>query len=236
MERDEADELGELLRYPEDTAGGMMTTEFVAVPADADGQPRRSTGCASSSPTRRPSTTSTWSTPTSGWSASCRCATSSSPGRTAPVGEVMIAEPVAVDVAGGPRRGGRASSPATTCWPCPVVDDERRLVGIVTVDDAIDTILPAGWRRRLPRPARAASAAARPDAPVAAVACAARDRPRCAIGSRAGVACACAAGSAAVAGSLAFLAVMGPGLIAGHRRQRRGRHHHLQRAWAPRRA
>ena len=34
MERDEAEELGGLLAYPENTAGGMMTTEFVAVPAD----------------------------------------------------------------------------------------------------------------------------------------------------------------------------------------------------------
>ena len=30
----------------------------------------------------------------------------------------------------------------------PVVDGENRLVGIVTVDDAIDTILPANRRRR----------------------------------------------------------------------------------------
>ena len=30
----------------------------------------------------------------------------------------------------------------------PVVDADRRLVGIVTVDDAIDTILPANRRRR----------------------------------------------------------------------------------------
>ena len=30
----------------------------------------------------------------------------------------------------------------------PVVDDAHRLVGIVTVDDAIDTILPASRRRR----------------------------------------------------------------------------------------
>ena len=34
MERDEAAEVEELLGYPEDTAGGMMTTEFVAVPVD----------------------------------------------------------------------------------------------------------------------------------------------------------------------------------------------------------
>src|SRR3954469_3286491 len=34
MEADEAKELGGLLAFPEDTAGGMMTTEFVAVRAD----------------------------------------------------------------------------------------------------------------------------------------------------------------------------------------------------------
>ena len=37
MERDEAAEVQELLGYPEDTAGGIMTTEFVAVPATPDG-------------------------------------------------------------------------------------------------------------------------------------------------------------------------------------------------------
>jgi Mg/Co/Ni transporter MgtE len=33
----------------------------------------------------------------------------------------------------------------------PVVDTEGRLVGIVTVDDAIDTVVPNAWKRRLPR-------------------------------------------------------------------------------------
>ena len=33
----------------------------------------------------------------------------------------------------------------------PVVDEDEHLVGIVTVDDAIDTILPGAWKRRLPR-------------------------------------------------------------------------------------
>ena len=33
----------------------------------------------------------------------------------------------------------------------PVVDDERRLLGIVTLDDALDAILPEDWKRRLPR-------------------------------------------------------------------------------------
>jgi len=33
----------------------------------------------------------------------------------------------------------------------PVVDDEQRLIGIVTLDDALDAIVPADWKSRLPR-------------------------------------------------------------------------------------
>jgi len=64
-----------------------------------------------------------------------------------PIGEVMIDDPVAVDVltdhddvAGIVARYNLLA--------VPVVDADRRLVGIVTVDDAIDTILPANRRRR----------------------------------------------------------------------------------------
>ncbi|MDA8145161.1 MAG: CBS domain-containing protein, partial [Thermaerobacter sp.] len=33
----------------------------------------------------------------------------------------------------------------------PVVDDENRLRGIITVDDAMDILLPVAWRKRLPK-------------------------------------------------------------------------------------
>ena len=33
----------------------------------------------------------------------------------------------------------------------PVVDDGQRLQGIVTVDDALDKIIPTRWKKRLPR-------------------------------------------------------------------------------------
>jgi len=33
----------------------------------------------------------------------------------------------------------------------PVVDADGVLLGIVTVDDAIDAILPTAWKKRLPR-------------------------------------------------------------------------------------
>ena len=31
----------------------------------------------------------------------------------------------------------------------PVVDDEEKLKGVVTVDDALDMVLPTGWKKRL---------------------------------------------------------------------------------------
>ena len=40
-----------------------------------------------------------------------------------------------------PRSRSPRSWPATTCWPCPVVDDDGRLVGIVTHDDVIDVVV-----------------------------------------------------------------------------------------------
>jgi Mg/Co/Ni transporter MgtE len=33
----------------------------------------------------------------------------------------------------------------------PVVDDEQRIHGIVTADDALDKVIPTAWKKRLPR-------------------------------------------------------------------------------------
>ena len=33
----------------------------------------------------------------------------------------------------------------------PVVDDQGRIQGIVTADDALDKIIPTAWKRKLPR-------------------------------------------------------------------------------------
>jgi Mg/Co/Ni transporter MgtE len=33
----------------------------------------------------------------------------------------------------------------------PVVDEEKKLKGIVTVDDAIDIVLPTAWKKRVPK-------------------------------------------------------------------------------------
>ena len=64
-----------------------------------------------------------------------------------PIGEVMIDEPVVVGVlADHDHVAGIVAR--YNLLAVPVVDDAHRLVGIVTVDDAIDTILPASRRRR----------------------------------------------------------------------------------------
>ena len=75
MERDEADELGELLALSRGHRGRHDDHGVRRRPGRPDRRRPPSTGCASSSPTPRPSTTSTWSTPASGWWGSCRCAT-----------------------------------------------------------------------------------------------------------------------------------------------------------------
>ncbi len=88
MEREEAAEVRELLGYPEDTAGGIMTTEFVSVPA-------------------------------------------------------TLTAAQTID------RLRELEPDAETIYYVYVTDDDGRLV--VTVDDAIDTVLPTAWKKRLPR-------------------------------------------------------------------------------------
>jgi magnesium transporter len=149
MEKDEADEVQELLGYPEDSAGGIMTTELIAVPAtltaaqtidrlrelepDAEtiyyvyvvDDAERLVGVLSLRDliVARPD---------------------------AVISEVMIREPVAVGVLAD-QDDVAAIVARYNLLAVPVVDDEGRLEGIVTVDDAMDQILPTAWKKRLPR-------------------------------------------------------------------------------------
>ena len=146
MEKDEADELGGLLAHDENTAGGMMTTEFVAVSADL-------TAGATIERLRElePDAETIYYVYVVDGDGrlvgvlSLRDLIVAQP--SAPIGEVMIREPIVVDVHAD--RDDVAEVVARyNLLAVPVVDEADRLVGIVTVDDAIDTILPASWRRR----------------------------------------------------------------------------------------
>ena len=149
MERDEVEEVQELLGYPEDSAGGIMTTAYIALEehltaAEAIDRLRelepdaetiyyvyvtddtdRLTGVLSLRDliVARPETA---------------------------IRDVMIHEPVAVGVLADQDEVAEVAA-HYNLLAVPVVDDEERLVGIVTVDDAIDTVIPTAWKKRLPR-------------------------------------------------------------------------------------
>jgi len=149
MERDEAEELGELLAYPEDTAGGMMTTEFVALPASLTGgqaidrlrelEPDAETiyyVYVTDDEDRLVGVLS------------LRDLIVAKP--HTPIAEVMIPEPVTVGVLADEDEVAEVVA-HYNLLAVPVVDAIGHLVGIVTVDDAMDAILPDAWRKRLPR-------------------------------------------------------------------------------------
>ena len=149
MARDEADEVEQLLTYPEESAGGIMTTEFIAVPehltaaetidrlrelepdaetiyyiyvVDDDG---KLTGVLSLRDliVNRPESV---------------------------IRDFMYTEPVTVGLMASQDDVAQIVA-RYNLLAVPVVDEEDRLAGIVTVDDAIDTVMPPTRRRRPPR-------------------------------------------------------------------------------------
>jgi magnesium transporter len=149
MERDEAAEVQELLGYPEDSAGGIMTTEFVAV--------QESLTAAQTIDRLRelePDAETiyyVYVTDDDGRLVgvlSLRDLIVAPP--AAPIAAVMIKEPVAVPVLADQDEVAQVVA-RYNLLAAPVVDSEGRLAGIVTVDDAMDSILPTAWKKRLPK-------------------------------------------------------------------------------------
>ena len=149
MEREEADEVQELLGYPEESAGGIMTTEYIALPANVTAgqaidrlrelEPDAETIYYVYVVDRNESLVGVLS---------LRDLIVAKPETR--IADVMIKEPITVrvlddqeDVAGVIARYNLLA--------VPVVDDEGHLEGIVTVDDALDAVAPDASRRWHPR-------------------------------------------------------------------------------------
>jgi CBS domain-containing protein len=149
MEADEVEEVRELLGYPEDSAGGIMTTEYIALD-------ERLTAAQAIERLRElePDAETiyyVYVTDDDGRLVgvlSLRDLIVAAP--AVAIGAVMIREPVAVGVLAGQDEVAEVVA-HYNLLAVPVVDDEERLVGIVTVDDAIDTVIPTAWKKRLPR-------------------------------------------------------------------------------------
>lgn len=196
MDREEASEVQELLGWPEDSAGGIMTTDYISVPdwatieeviealrvrarAAASEQddplpeglleifvvsgdvpaPVRANGAKGRAKGRsRPYATPTVITPRPGISLE---AEGRLEGKVS-LRDILLADPSArlIDIA---RPVQHMAHPLDNerdvahiiadddLLALPVVDDQNVLLGIVTVDDAIDVILPTAWKKRIPR-------------------------------------------------------------------------------------
>ncbi len=204
MEREEAEDVATLLGYPEDSAGGIMTTEYVAVPDWAtvgavielmraqakaaatgadDPLPEalpevyvviEDTPPARVAPVRRPAMrarTGARNGARSRPNASQTVAAEPRPftlwmeGRLVGVvslRDLLLADPQAqmmnvmrpVECIARPLDEERDVARLIAdedLVALPVVDDEGKMLGIVTVDDAIDVILPTAWKKRIPR-------------------------------------------------------------------------------------
>ena len=149
MEREDAEEVQELLGYPEDSAGGIMTTEFIAL------EEHLTAGAAIDRLRElEPDAETIYYVYVTDPDdrlvgvLSLRDLIVARPETS--IGDVMIREPVAVWALADQDEVAEVVA-HYNLLAVPVVDDERRMVGIVTVDDALDTVIPTAWKKRLPR-------------------------------------------------------------------------------------
>jgi len=149
MAEDESHDVKELLVYPEDSAGGIMTTEYVGFPPEMTAQEAiaRIRGMAE----ELENLYYVYVTDVRGVLVgvlSLRDLIVANP--QARLGEIMETKVVSVNV----RQSGQEAARLVARYnllAIPVVDDAGCLLGIVTVDDAMDLILPLAWRKKLPR-------------------------------------------------------------------------------------
>jgi magnesium transporter len=149
MEKTEADEVKELLSYPEETAGGIMTTEYIAVPANLTAEQT-----IDKLRSLEPSAETIYYVYVIDDDGrlvgvlSLRDLIVAKPDKA--IKEIMIDEPAAVGVLDHQREVANLVA-RYNLLAVPVVDEQGKLEGIVTVDDTLDSLLPVGWKSHLPR-------------------------------------------------------------------------------------
>lgn len=198
MEREEAEEVQELLGYPEDSAGGIMTTDYISVPdwvtvsetiaamrarakaAISDEEDPLPAALpeiyvvAEDAPPPRPVIRKNGSKPRGKPGPNAAAAIVSTErgpvnleaeGRllgivdlrtllladpNVPITDVMRPAETVAHPMENERDAARLIADQDLV-ALPVVDGDNKMLGIVTVDDAIDVILPTAWKKRIPR-------------------------------------------------------------------------------------
>jgi CBS domain-containing protein/sporulation protein YlmC with PRC-barrel domain len=153
MEPGEAEPVRQLLKYSEDTAGGMMTSEPVILAPDA-------TIAEALARVREPELTPSLASQVY----VCRPPSATPTGRYLGLAHIqrLLREPPSTLVSGAlddlePLRPEAPLAEVTRYFAtynlvaAPVVDEQGRLVGAVSVDDVLDHLLPEDWRERARR-------------------------------------------------------------------------------------
>jgi magnesium transporter len=148
MEDEEAEDVRKLLMYPEDRAGGIMNTEYVAVRPDITAEQT----IAVLRETAREAETVFYVYVTDEEGRligvfSLRELILVSP--STPVSQFMHKRVVSVNLLDTQSAVAQVVA-KYNLLAVPVVDDQDRLQGIVTADDALDKIIPTAWKKRLP--------------------------------------------------------------------------------------
>jgi magnesium transporter len=149
MKPDESEDIRELLEYPEDSAGGLMTNEFIAVnqkriAEEAIEEVRN----AAKSVESVYDVYATSDDDTLVGVISLRDLLLAQPRQQ--LSEFMHRDLITTHLTDDQRDVAKKIA-KYNLLALPVVDDETKLKGIVTVDDAIDIVLPTAWKKRVPK-------------------------------------------------------------------------------------
>jgi magnesium transporter len=149
MEDDEAEDVRKLLTFPEDTAGGIMNTEYFIVPSyfNASQVLERLRETAPEAETIYYIYVSDHDEHLLGVF-SLRQLVLAQP--DAKVTDFMEKRVVTVDLLDSQEECAQVVS-KYNLLAVPVVDEQKHIHGIVTADDALDKIIPTAWKKRLPR-------------------------------------------------------------------------------------
>jgi CBS-domain-containing membrane protein len=149
MEKEDADDVRKLLTYPEDSAGGIMTTEYASI------QPNLTASEAIKQLHGMADEVETMFYVYVVDGDQCLVGTFSlnnlifaKPGQM--VADFMTKHLITVNLTDDQETVAQTVA-KYDLLAVPVVDDQNHMHGIVTADDALDKIIPTAWKKRLPR-------------------------------------------------------------------------------------
>lgn len=150
MEDEDSSDVEKLLAYPEDSAGGIMTTEFTTLPLGLTAD--EALAYLRASDAAREDETMYYVHLVDGegmlrGTLTLRALVMARP--DSKVDELIDRAPVTVEP-NTPQRDVARMVVRYDLLEVPVVDEAGRMHGIVTVDDAIDAAIPTAWKKRIP--------------------------------------------------------------------------------------